>query len=153
MEIGLVKLVGDYGVLYQKFEGDDLEGSLVGGFEDDGAGGSSLLDLEPAGGADAPAVAGLETSEAVLGHGRAEVVPEGLGGGEEWCVDEAADSVDAEVVGAGFAAASAVEAGHGFAAARIERLAEDVFTAGFDGFCRRHRCGLSIPLSPEGCVR
>ena len=30
---GLVKLVWDYRVLDQKFEGDDLEGGLVGGFE------------------------------------------------------------------------------------------------------------------------
>ncbi len=135
---GLVKLVGDYGVLDQKLEGDDLEGGLVGGFEDDGASGSSLLDLEPAGCADAPAVAGLETSEAVLRHGCAEIVAESFGGGEEWGVDDAADGVDAEVVGAGLAAAGAVEASHGLAAAGVERLAEDVFAAGLDWFCLRH---------------
>jgi hypothetical protein len=150
-EIDLVKLVRDYGVPDQKLEGDDLEGGLVGGFEDDGTGCSGLLDLEPAGSADAPAVSGLEASEAVLGHGSAEVVAQSFGGGEEWGVNDAADSVDAEVVGAGLAAAGAVEAGHGFAAAGVERLAEDVFAAGFDGFCGWHRCGLSIPLSLERC--
>ena len=71
-----MELIRDYSVLDQELEGDDLEGGLVGGFEDDGAGCSSLLDLEPAGSADAPTVAGLEASEAVLGHGRAEVVAE-----------------------------------------------------------------------------
>ena len=96
------------------------------------------MDLEPAGSADAPAVAGLEALETELRHGCAEVVAESFGGGEEWGVDDAADGVDAEVVGAGLAAAGAVEAGHGLAAAGVERLAEDVFAAGFDGFCRWH---------------
>jgi hypothetical protein len=148
-----VELVRNYCVLNQEFEGDDLEGCLVGSFEDDGARGSGLLDLEPAGGTYAPTVAGLESCEAVLRHGRAEVVAEGLGGGEEGRIDEAANGVDAEVVGAGLAAAGPVEAGHGFAAAGVERLAENIFSAGFDGFCLWHRYRVSIPLSPEGCVR
>jgi hypothetical protein len=138
VEIGLVKLVGDYGVLDQKLEGDDLEGGLVSGFEDDGTGGSGLLDLEPAGSADAPSVAGLEALEAELRHGCAEIVAESFGGGEEWGVDDAADGVDAEVVGAGLAATGAVEAGHGLATAGVERLAEDVFAAGLDWFCSWH---------------
>ena len=53
-----------------------LEGVLVGGFEDDGAGGAGLADLEPAGGADAPAVAGFEAGEAEVRHGGGEVVAE-----------------------------------------------------------------------------
>ena len=133
-----MELAGDYGVLDEELEGDDLEGVLVGGFEDDGAGCSGLLDLEPAGGAEAPAVAGLEAVEAVLRHGGGEVVAEGLGGGEEGGVDDTADGVDTEVVGAGLAAAGAVEAGHGFAAACAKRLAEDVLAAGFDGFGAGH---------------
>lgn len=63
-----MKLVRYYGVLNQELEGHDLQGGLVGSFEDDRAGGPGLLDLEPAGGADAPAVTGLEAREAVLGH-------------------------------------------------------------------------------------
>ena len=78
-----MKLIGDYGVLDQKLEGDDFEGGFVGGFEDDGAGCSGLLDLEPAGSTDAPAVAGFEARETMLGHGCAEVVAEGFRGGEE----------------------------------------------------------------------
>jgi hypothetical protein len=104
----------------------------------DGAGSAGLLHLEPAGGAQAPAVAGFEARKAVLRHGGREVVAEGLGGFEEGGVDDAADGVDAEVVGAGLAAAGAVEAGHRLAAADAERLAKDVFAASFDGFSGRH---------------
>ena len=60
----------------------------MGGFEDDGAGGSSLLDLERTGGADTPSVAGLEAREAELGHGGERCVAESLGGREEGGVDE-----------------------------------------------------------------
>jgi hypothetical protein len=133
-----VELTRDDGVLDQELERNDLEGVFVGGFEDDRAGGSSSLDLEPAGGTDAPAVARLEAGEAELRHGGAEVVAEGLGGFEEWSVDDAADGVDAMVVGASLAAAGTVEAGHGLAAADVEGLAQDVFTAVFDRFNSRH---------------
>ena len=125
----------------QQFERDDLEGGLVGGFEDDGAGGSGLLDLEPAGGADTPAVAGSEAGESVLRHGCAEIVAKGLGDAEELFIDDAADGVDTEVVGACVATVVAVEAGRRIlrlAAADVQRLAEDVATAGFDGFGDRH---------------
>ena len=82
--------------------------------------------LQPAGGADAPAVAGLEAGEAVLRHGGGEIVAEALGGGEKLRRDDAADGVHAEIVRAGVAAAVAEEAGHGLAAAGGEGLAEDV---------------------------
>ena len=142
-----MKLAGDDGVLDEELEGDDLEGVLVGGFEDDGAGCSGLLDLQPAGGADAPAVAGFEAGEAVLGHGGGEIVAEGFGGGEEGRIDDAADGVDAVVVGAGLAAAGAVEAGHRGAAAGVEGLAEDVFAAGFEGFGGGHGLAPGWPLA------
>lgn len=126
-----MELVGDDGVLDEEFEGDDLEGVFVGGFEHDGAGGAGFEHLEPARGADAPAVSGFEAGEAVLGQWGGEVVAEGFGGIEEGLVDDAADGVDAEVFGAGLAAAGAVEAGHGLAAAGGEGLAEDVAATGF----------------------
>jgi hypothetical protein len=134
-----VELSGDDGVLDKEFKRDDLEGVLVGGFKDDRAGGSSLLDLQPTRGADAPAVTGFETGKAKLGHGSAEVVPESFGGFQERLVDDAADGVDAKVFGAGFAAAGAIETGHGLAAADVERLAQNVFTAVFDGFNGWHQ--------------
>src|SRR5580700_6700276 len=89
--LALVELAWDYGVLDEELEGDDLEGGFVGGFEDDGAGGSGLLDLEPAGGADAPAVARFQAVEAELWHGGGEVVAESFGGFEERGVYDAAD--------------------------------------------------------------
>ena len=128
----LVELFGDDGVLDEEFEGNDLEGGFVGGFEEDGAGCSGLLYLEPARGTDAPAVAGFEAGEAELGHGRGEVVAERLGGVEEGCVDDATDGVDAEVVGTGLAAAVAIKAGHRGAAAGGQGLAKNIFAAGFN---------------------
>jgi hypothetical protein len=98
-----VKLAGDDGVLNEELEGDNLQRVLVGGFEDDGARGSSLLNLEPASGTDAPAIAGLQASKTVLRHGRAQVVAESLRRREERSIDDAADGVDAVVVGVGLA--------------------------------------------------
>jgi hypothetical protein len=137
--MALVELTGDDGVLDQKLERNDLEGVFVGGFKHDGAGGPGSLDLEPAGGTDAPAVAWFEAGEAKLGHGGAEVVAQGLGSGKEWSVDDAADGVNAVVLRAGLAAAGAIEARHGLAAADVERLAENVFSAILDGFNGGHR--------------
>jgi hypothetical protein len=138
-KMSLVELAGDDSVLDQKLERNDLECVFVGGFEDDRAGGSSLLDLQPAGGTDAPAVAGFEASETELRHGSAEIVAQSLGGFKEWSVDDAADGVNAMVFGASFATAGAVKARHGLAAADVERLAEDIFAAVLDGFNGGHR--------------
>ena len=52
-----VELVGDYSVLDEELKRNDLEGVLMGGFEDDRAGCTGLLHLKPTRGADAPAVA------------------------------------------------------------------------------------------------
>jgi hypothetical protein len=129
-----VKSIRDYGILDEGLEGDDGESGLVGGFEDDGTGCSGLLDLKPASGADAPTIAGLEAGESVLRHGGVEVVAELAGDAEEVFGDNAADGVDAEVVGASVTAAIAVEASHGFAAAGFERLAENIAGGSFDWF-------------------
>ena len=137
-----VELVGDDRVLDEELEGNDLEGVFVGGFEDDGAGGPSLLYLQPAGSTDAPAVSGFEAGETKLRHGSAEVVAEGLRGFEEGRVDDAADGVDAVIFGAGFAAAGAVETGHGLAAAGGEGLSEDIFPAGGSWFNGGHSVGI-----------
>jgi len=135
----LVELAGDDGVLDEEFKRNDFEGVLVSGFENNRAGGSGLLDLQPAGSTDAPAVTWFETGETKLGHRGTEVVSEGFGGFEKGRVDDAADGVDSIVFGASLATAGSVEAGHGLAAADVERLAEDVFAAVFDGFDVGHR--------------
>ena len=129
-----MKLAGDHRVLDKKLEWNDFESVLVSGFEDDRAGCTRLLNLEPAGGTDAPAVARFEAGKAKLRHGSAEIVAERLRGFKEGGVDDAADGVDAEVFGAGLAAAGAVEASHRLAATDIKRLAEDVLATVLDGF-------------------
>jgi hypothetical protein len=142
--IALVELGRDDRVLNQELERDDPEGVLVGGFKDDGAGGSGLLDLQPAAGTDAPVIAGFKAGKTKLRHRGAEIVAESLGGLEERSIDDAADCVDAVVVGAGLAAAGAVEAGHRLATADIKRLAEDILAAVLDGFDARHKTLFSI---------
>ena len=84
-----MELAGDDSVLDEQLEGNDLEGVLVGGFE-------------------------------------------------EWLVYDAADGVDSVIIGAGLAAAGTVEAGHGLAAADIQRLAKDVLATVFDRFDGGH---------------
>jgi len=140
-----VELRGDDGVLDEKFEGDDFEGVLVGGFEDDRAGGTGSLDCEPTLSADTPAVAGFEALESILRHRCNEVVAESAGGFEEGLVDDAADGVDAVVVRAGVATAVAVEAGcrvSGLAATGGEGLAENIASGCFYGLCCWHEFSL-----------
>jgi len=135
----LVESGGDDGVLDEKVKGDDFEGVLMGGFEEDGAGGSGSLDCEPAVGTDAPAVAGFESWETVLRHGGDEVVAQCTRGFEKGLIDDAADGVNAVVVGTGVAAAVAVEAGDGLVGADFEGLTEDVAGGSFDGSLGWHR--------------
>ena len=74
----LVELAGNDGVLNEELERHDFEGVFVGGFEDNGAGCSSLLHLQPSRGTDAPAIAGLQAFKAKLRHGGAQVITECL---------------------------------------------------------------------------
>ncbi len=133
-----MKLRWDDRVLNEQLERNDLQGVLVSGFEDDGAGSPGLLHLKPALRTHAPTVARLQTGEAELRHRSAEIVAERLGGGQERRIDDAADGVNAVVFGTGLAAACAIEAGHGLAAAGIQRLAEDVRAAVLEGFFGGH---------------
>ena len=87
------------GVPDKNFEGHDGERGLVGSFENDRTASSSLLHLKPARRADAPAIAGLESGEAKLWHGRAEVVSELLGNAQKILVHDAADRMNPKVVG------------------------------------------------------
>lgn len=137
---------GDDGKLEQGLEGDDVESVLVGGLEDDRAGGTGFVYLQPAGGADAPAVAGLEAGKAVLRHGGGKIVAETSGGGEELGCDDAADGVDTDVVRAGAAAAVAIEARHGVVPARFERLTKNIFR----GCGLRSRCHRWIVVQVAG---
>jgi hypothetical protein len=122
----LVQRFRDHGELQQDVEGDDLERGLVGGFKHDGAGCSCLVNLKPSAGADAPAIALLEPWEAVLRHGCGEIVAQPRRGCEELLCDDAADGVNAEIVGAGVAASIAKKTGDGVCAASFQRLAEHI---------------------------
>jgi hypothetical protein len=133
-----VKPARDNGMLDKQFERDDLEGVLVRGFENNRTTRTGLLNLQPPRSADAPPVAGFEAREAVLGHRSDEIVPKSPRGFEEGLVDDATDSVNATVVGAGVAATVAIEAGHWLAAADFERLSEDISRGGLDRFGCRH---------------
>jgi len=124
---GSVQGLGDDGELEQNLKGDDVEGGLVGGLQDDGAAGSGAMHVQPACRADTPAVAGAQAGKAELRHGRGEVITQARGDLEELRRHDAADRVHAEVVNAGVAAAVAIEARERVRAAGLQWLAEDVF--------------------------
>ncbi len=117
------------------FEADELEGRDVGGFDDDLRGHAGKKGFFPAGGAQAPLVAGFEAGEAVGEVGGAEVVAAGFGEGEKLFGDLRADNVDAVVISAGAAAAVAEVAGHGVRAAWLKNGTEDVFRSGGHAAC------------------
>ena len=82
--------------------------------------------LLPATHAQAPPVARRQAGEAVRRNGRREVVAARGGEGQKFGRHHGADDVRAVVVGAGLAAAVAVEARHRVAATVLEVAAEDV---------------------------
>jgi hypothetical protein len=133
-----VELGGDHRILNEQLERDDFEGVLMCRFKNDRAGSTGLLDLEPACRTDTPAIARLEAGKAKLRHRCAEVVAKSLGRVQKCPVDDAADSMDTVVFGAGLATACAIEAGHRLAPACVERLAENVLAAVSDRFDGRH---------------
>src|SRR6516164_1718081 len=80
----------------------------------------------PAGRAQAPAVAGLQSCEAEFRHWRGKVVPAPLGEFEKLIRHDGADGVAAEVLGACVAAAVTEKAGEGLHRTLFELPAEDV---------------------------
>ena len=96
---------------------------------------------------------GLRPAKPYWGMGVERSLPRALEACEEGSVDDAADGVDAEVVGAGLAAAGAVEAGHRLTAADVERLAENVLAAVFDGFDGGHGSSLRPRCATADCRR
>ena len=103
--------VGGDGARGEQLDRDDVERTGVRRAEHDLGRVAGLVGLEPAGGAEAPAVAGLEPLEPVLGVRRREVVAGRLAELEELGGDDDADRVAAEILRARRAAAVAVEAG------------------------------------------
>jgi hypothetical protein len=118
-----VKGVWDDGVFDEDLKRNDAEGSFVRSFKHDRAASSGLLNLEPASGAEAPAVAGFEAGKAELRHRGREIVAELTGDAEEFLSNNAADGVDPEVVRSRLTAAGAVETSHRLAPADLKGLA------------------------------
>lgn len=109
----------------------------MSGFKADGSHDACIEGALPGLDADAPAVAGFESGEAVLGVGGDEVVADGFLMAEEFIVHDDAYGVLAAVFGAGIAFAIAIEAGERICAAGLEDGAENVFYHEFTGYRER----------------
>src|SRR5579875_1518869 len=113
-------------IALQNVKRNDGEGRLMRRRQPDPrrlAGGERLL---PALGAQAPAIAGLQTGEAELGHRRRQVVAARTREGEAFGVDLGAYRMPAPILGTGVAAAVAIKPGQGLCAAQGERLAQNI---------------------------
>jgi hypothetical protein len=104
--------------------GDDRQGRLVRGCEDDRRRHPRLEGLQPSTCAHAPPVAGLEPREAVLRVGGGQVIANGLLVLQEFSRDDGADGVRPEVLGTCRRESIAVETSEGFKAADLEGIAE-----------------------------
>lgn len=113
-------------MLLEQGERHDFEGARVGGGKGHWCRDPCEQRFLPTGGAHAPAVAGLQAGEIVVGHRRGEVVAGGAAEGEKLGGDLDAHGVAAVVVGAGVAMAVAEKAGERIERAGLERAAEDV---------------------------
>ena len=94
--------------------------------EVDARGDAGVPGFEPAFDAQAPVIAGLQAGEAIVRHGRAEIVAARAAEYEKFVRHLGADGVQADVTGAGIAASVTVPAREGGAAAGVERLAENI---------------------------
>lgn len=99
---------------------------------------AGLQGFHPTVGAQAPAIAGFQASEAVFGTRGGEVVAAGLGKRQEVGRDAGADDMGAVVVDAGVAATIAEKSGQGVKRAGHQVLGQDVFV----GFCHGPDCVL-----------
>src|SRR5271155_400470 len=120
-------------VALQHLQRDDLQGGLVGRGQSDFGSFAGLECLLPALGAQAPAIARLQTRKAEFRYRRRQIVAGRLRERQKGGIDAGANRVQPEILGSGIAAAVAVKSGHRLGAALGERLAEHVA-------CFRHRC-------------
>lgn len=114
------------GVLSQHLEGHDFERARMRGGECDWRVRAALDTFEPARGAHAPPVAGLQAGEFELRPWRREVVADLATEREKVRGHLHAHRVAAVVLGTGVAAAVAKKSGHRLRGARLERAAKDV---------------------------
>ena len=110
----------------QVFEADEFERAVVGAFQDDRWGQIGLQSLPPAQGADAPAVAGLESGKAPLGLGCDEVIAHSQLELQKLGCHARADQVRADVAFVGLAAAVAEVSRQGVVRAGHQIGAQDI---------------------------
>ena len=113
-------------VVLEVCQGDDLQGSLVGGIEDHWRGNTRLCCLSPAAGTEAPVVSGLKPWKSKLGPRGDEVIPTLKRELQEWLCHDGADCVPAIVVLAGVAAPVSKESCEGIEAAGLQRRPQDI---------------------------
>jgi hypothetical protein len=100
------------------------EGGFVGGFQNHTGGAACIEGIAPTAGTETPAIAGFEAGESVAWGGQIVALVAGVG--KKRRSDLGANHVNTEILGAGFAAAVAQEAGHGIGATGLELGAENI---------------------------
>lgn len=111
------------GVGFEIGEGDELEGPPMGGLQQHLRCLARLQGFLPTGGAQTPAITGLQAGEAVSGLRRGKIVAARARKFEELGGHDRADGVRSSIPRLGFTAAAAEPTGLGREAARCERLA------------------------------
>jgi len=124
-------------VAVEQFRRDDVEGRFVRGCHDYRRGMPRPGGLEPAEGAEAPAIPDHEPGEAPLRLRRDKIIADRHREGEEVGGHYGADGVGPCIGGNRSAAAVAEKSGEGRVGAGYERLAEDVAIRGAFGGGRR----------------
>lgn len=114
------------GVRFEIGEGDELEGPPMGGLQQDLRCLARLQGFLPTGGAETPAIAGLQTGKTVSGLRRGKIVAAQARKLEKLGRHDRADGVRSGVARLGFTAAAAEPTGLGCEAARCERLTEHI---------------------------
>src|SRR5690349_754853 len=121
-----LRSVGGRGPARQDLDRHHVEGTGMGGAENDLRGAAGLVGLEPARRAQAPAIACIQAGEAPVGTRGREVVADALREVEKLRSQDDANRVAAEILGAGGAAAVPVEARHWVGRARKQLASDDV---------------------------
>ena len=120
----LVRALGR--VLFEDFEGNDVQGARFGGLEPYGRGHAVLVSLQPSWCTDAPVVTGLQSGKAIGRGWGTEVVPLGLAVAKEGFVHNTTNAVAAMVRRVGAAMAITEPAGHWLTAADFQSRTQHV---------------------------
>ena len=107
-------------MLPEHLQRHDLQDGLVGGGQDDGCSCTVVVGASPVHRCHAPAVAGRQSREAVLGPWRGQVVADAALVVQELGGDDRADGVTSQVFRAGPAAAVTEEPGDRIRTARLQ---------------------------------